>query len=225
MRTRYPDRAAAGAALSRAVADAVGDAPAVVLGVPNGGVAVAAPIAAALSCPLGAVWIGKLASPREPDVRLGAIDLDGDVTLNVEAVSAEGMDGEAVTELAYHARGELRRKAGAVPDLEGKTVVIVDDGLTTGVTLIAALRWARRRGAGRLVVAVPVVDARIWTHVAAGADEAVALEVRSDGPIARSEIYDAYELLDRATARRLLRGPRRRRAARSTSPSPGARPR
>jgi putative phosphoribosyl transferase len=223
MHRRFADRTAAGKALAYAVAEAVGDERVVVLGVPNGGVAIAAPVAQALGAPLGVAWIGKLALPREPDVRVGAVDIDGDVTLNTEAVAAEGLDGETITELAFHAHQYLREKAGALPVIARRTVVIVDDGMTTGLTLIAALRWARRRGAARVLVAVPVVDARIWPQVVQNADEGVTLEVRPDGPIARSEIYDAYELVDRATVDALVATRTSRKQARSASPSQSAR--
>lgn len=201
---RFDDRAAAGRALAVQVSKAVGRARAVILGVPNGGVAVAAPIAHSLDAPLGVAWVSKLVLPREPDVCIGAVDIDGDVTLNPEAVAAEGLDGETVTELAFHAHEGLRASAGRPPVIARRVVVVVDDGMTTGITLTAALRWARRRGAARVIVAVPVVDARIWSHVVENADQAVTLEVRADGPIARSEIYDAFHLVDRVTVDGLL---------------------
>jgi predicted phosphoribosyltransferase len=210
MLARFTDRAAAGRALAVAVADAV-EGDAVVLGLPNGGLAVAAPIAKALGVPLGVAWVAKLALPREPGVVLGALDLDGDVTLNPEALRAEAVDGETLTELAYHARERLRaRVVGVTPELARRTVVVVDDGLTTGVSLSCALRWARGRGAARLVVAVPVVDARIWSRVSEDADQAVTLEIRPDGPIARSEIYEAYQRVGNHEIERLLSGRRAR---------------
>jgi putative phosphoribosyl transferase len=213
MLQRFTDRAAAGEALARAVARAVGRDRAVILGIPNGGVAVAAPIAAALGAPLGAAWVAKLALPREPDVRVGAVDIDGDVTLNTEAVAAEGLSGETITELAFHAHEALREKAGPLPVIARRVAVVVDDGMTTGITLIAALRWARRRGAARVIACVPVVDARIWSHVVTNADQAVTLEVRPDGPIASSEVYEAYELVDRAAVDGLLAARPRSRSA------------
>jgi putative phosphoribosyl transferase len=204
MRSRFAHRAAAGEALAYAVADAV-DGAAVVLGVPNGGLAVAQPIAAALRAPLGVAWVRKLVLPREPDVVVGAVDLDGDVTLVAEAVRAQALDGETVTELAFHAHQRLRDAATPLPpDLHGKSAVVVDDGMTTGIALAAALRWARRHRARRVVVAVPVVDARIWERVAKDADQAVTLEIRDDGPIARSEVYDDFRRVGREELDRLL---------------------
>ena len=214
MRTRFPDRASAGRALAYAVADAV-EGDVVVLGLPNGGLAVAAPIAKALKAPLGVAWISKLALPREPGVVLGAVDIDGDVTLNPEALRAERVDGETLTELSYHAREKLRaRVKGVVPELAYKTVVVVDDGLTTGVALRCALRWARGRGAARLVVAVPVVDGRIWSNIAEDADQAVTLEIRPDGPIARSDVYELFQRVENHEMEKLIR-----RGARGATPA------
>jgi putative phosphoribosyl transferase len=207
---RFQDRKSAGRALAERLEDlATVTGPAIVLAVPPNGVAVAAPIARALGAALDVAWVRKVVRPREPDVVLGAVDLDGDVLLNPEAVKAEGLDNELVTELAYHTHRRLAARAGDARDrlraaLRGRTVVIVDDGLTTGLTLISALRWARRHGAGRCVVAVPVVDRRIWQRVAEHADDAVTLEERPDGPIARSDVYDNFRRIHASTAARLL---------------------
>jgi putative phosphoribosyl transferase len=191
---RFDDRAAAGRALVPHLLDETVP-PTVVLGVPHGGVVVAAPIARALAAPLCVAWVRKLVSPREPDVVLGAVDVDGDVTVATEIVRAEGLTDGELAELGYHAHQRLVADWERAPGLDaasllpGATAVIVDDGLCTGLTLLAAIRWARRQGAKRVVVAVPVVDARVWHHVAASVEAAVTLDVREDGPIARSEVY------------------------------------
>lgn len=193
---KFPDRKAAGRALADAVQPHV-TGPAVVLGVPNGGVVVARPIAKVLGVPLDIAWVRKVVRPSEPDVVLGAVDLDGAFTVNPVAAQAADVGNELLTELAFHTHEKLVSKAGDVKArikglLLGRTVVVVDDGIMTGLTLIAALRWARRQGALRRIVAVPVVDERIWRRVEEHADVAVALEARDDGPIARSDVYEDY---------------------------------
>lgn len=205
---RFRDRATAGEALAPRVLE-VTSPPSVVLGVPSGGVAVARPIAHRLGAPLCAVWVRKLIAPREPEVVLGAVDLDGDVTLSAETVRAAGLGEDDVAEVAFHAHQRLLEDWERTPGLDATSVVvgaaaiIVDDALGTGLTLRAAARWARRQGARRVVLAVPVVDSRIWAHLAAEADRQVALEVRS-GVVVRSDVYEEYRRLAPADVARLL---------------------
>lgn len=218
----FPDRAAAGRALASQVARASRP-PTVVLGIPNGGLVVAAPIAKALGAPLCAVWVRKLASPQEPDVTIGAVDLDGDVTLGVETVRAEGLSDDRVAEIAYHAHKLLLADWERAPGLDatsllpGASAVIVDDALCTGLSLWAAMRWARRQGAGGVVLAVPVVDQRIWAHLSAHADAAVTLEQRADGPITRSEVYRDFRRVPVEEITRLLGGTGGERAPRTST--------
>jgi predicted phosphoribosyltransferase len=194
---RFPDRRAAGRALVGKLLDRTAP-PSVVLGVPRGGVIAAAPIASALAAPLAPVWVRKLVSPREADVVFGAVDLDGDVTIAVETVRAEGLSDEEVAEIAFLGHEALRDEWAANPGLDatsllpGTTAIIVDDNVCTGLTLRAAMRWARRQGARRVVLAVPIVDRRIWDRLGPDADERVAAEVREEGPIARSDAYEQY---------------------------------
>lgn len=158
----------------------------------------AAPVAGALDAPLAVAWVRRLIAPREPGVVLGAVDLDGDVTLNTAAMGAEGLGPGFIARLATRAHARLREawEQSPGPDpgslLPGATAILIDDGLTTGLTMIAAIRWARRALAQRVVIAVPVVDRRIWTRVAEQADAAAAIEERDDGPIARSEVYEDF---------------------------------
>jgi putative phosphoribosyl transferase len=207
--TRFASRAHAGRELAPLVAEATRP-PTVVLGVPHGGIVTAAPIADAISAPLCSAWVRKITSSREPDVVLGAVDLDGDTTLAVEIVRAEGLSSEQVAELSWHAHRRLLHEWERAPGLDatsllpGATAVIVDDSLCTGLSLRAAMRWARRQGADRIVLAVPVVDSRIWPHLAHDADEAICLDRRGDEPIARSDVYEDYHLPSEAEVALLL---------------------
>jgi putative phosphoribosyl transferase len=217
--TRFPDRATAGKALAPRILD-VTTSPSVVLGVLHNGVATAAPIAKALGVPLCAAWVKKLVSPKEPDIVIGAVDLDGDVTLGLEVARAEGLTDEDIAELAYHAHEALRLEWERTPGLDasallpGATAIIVDDSLCTGLTLRAAMRWARRQSASRVVVAVPVVDDLIWPHLAQEADAVVSLATRDDGPISRSEVYERYQRVTDEEIAHLLAAPAAERRAR-----------
>lgn len=206
---RFRDRAAAGRALAPRILELT-DPPTVVLGVPHGGVAVAEPIARTLGAPLACVWVRKLAALREPDVVFGAVDLDGDVTLCLETIRAEGLDDEEVAEIAWHAHQRVLQEWEMAPGLDatsllpGTTAVVVDDCITTGLTLRAAMRWARRQFVREVVLAVPVVDRRIWHKIAGDADRAICLEERDDGPVSRSEIYENYSRITVEEMRRAL---------------------
>jgi putative phosphoribosyl transferase len=205
---KFRDRAAAGKALAPLVIARTSP-PSVVLGIPHGGVATARPIATALSAPLAALWVRKLAHPANPDVVVGAVDLEGDVTLNVDSARAEGLTGEDIAELAYHGHKALLRDwerssaADATSLLPGATAIIVDDALVTGLTLRAAARWARKQNARRVVLAVPVVDGTIWRQLAGDADELIAVEER-DGVYARSDVFDRYQRISDDEMARLL---------------------
>src|SRR5688572_19240822 len=195
---RFTDRRHAGLALAPRLLEFTRP-PSVVLGIPHGGVEVAKPIAEALGAPLAPVWVKKLVDPSMPDVVIGAVDVDGDVTINPEAARAEGLDDEDLVEIAFHAHELLLREWEHGPGLDasallpGATAIIVDDCITTGLTLRAAMRWARRQFVREVVLAVPVVDRPIWHRVAADADRAITLEERDGGPLARSDVYERYE--------------------------------
>jgi len=198
---RFRDRSAAGRALAPILADLTTK-PRVVLGLPRSGLVTAAPVAEALGAPLAVAWVRRLIAPREPDVVLGAVDLDGDVTLNTAAFGAEGLSEDFIAALATRAHARLReawqRSPGPDPAsvLPGATAIVIDDGMITGLTMIAAIRWARRQLATQVVAAVPIVDRRIWSHITEQADAAVAIEQRDDGPIARSEVYEDFRRVD-----------------------------
>ena len=158
MAALYRDRADAGRELAQLLADAgLGDA--VIVGLARGGVAVAAEVARALSLPLDALAVRKIGYPRQPEYGIGAAAPgSGGVYLRTN----EGL-GEAelrrVVRRAAEAAESLDRAlhaAHAPLPVDGKTVVLVDDGLATGATMMAAVHWARVQGASRVVVAVPV---------------------------------------------------------------------
>jgi predicted phosphoribosyltransferase len=140
----------------------------VVLGLPRGGVPVAFEIALALSAPLDVVVVRKLGAPHQPELAMGAIGEDGVRLLDEGVVRAVGATADEIAAIEERERAELARRAsqfrGDAPPIpvEGRTVVIVDDGIATGSSARAACRIVRARGASRLVLAVPVAPDR-WT--------------------------------------------------------------
>lgn len=158
----------------------------VVVGLPRGGVPVAAEVARALEAPLDVILVRKLGVPFQPELGMGAIGEGGVRVVNLDIVRMAGVGGSELAAVEASERDELRRRGdlyrqgrARVP-LAGRTVVIVDDGVATGSTARAACEVARAEGAGRVVLAVPVAP-RDWTHRLAGvADEFVAVTAPHD---------------------------------------------
>lgn len=149
-----------------------------VLGIPRGGVEVARQVADRLAAPLDVVVVRKIGAPGAPEYAAGAVDIDGEVLVNAEAgVSRAWIDRAAVPERAEALRREAVYRAGRAPvDPSGRTVILVDDGIATGLTAIAALRWLARRGAAHRVIAAPVMPPEAVRMLASEADDVVALE-------------------------------------------------
>lgn len=206
----FRDRTDAGEQLADELAGRGVDAD-IVLGIPRGALPVARPVADRLGVPLDVVVARKIGAPNNPELALGAVASDGSVWLNealVErlGVSEEYLDRERERE-AGNARGKAERFRGShePPDLTGRTVVVVDDGVATGATAIACLRQVREAGAERVIMAVPVGSPDSLARVEAEADEVVALrtppEFRAVGQYYRDfgQVSDeeAMEYLDR----------------------------
>ncbi|WP_030690117.1 phosphoribosyltransferase family protein [Streptomyces globisporus] len=153
----------------------------VVLGLPRGGVPVAAEVADALDAPLDICLVRKLGVPHQPELAMGALGEGGVRVLN-DRVLRETRVGDrdlAAVEEREHAELDQRarryRGSRSSVSLEGRTVVVVDDGLATGATALAACRVVRARGAARIVLAVPVAPRGWTTRVGDDADEAVSV--------------------------------------------------
>ncbi|MFM8303241.1 MAG: phosphoribosyltransferase family protein, partial [Actinomycetota bacterium] len=193
MRT-FRDRRDAGRRLAAALAFLRDDEP-VVVGLPRGGVPVAAEVADALDAPLDVIVVRKLGVPFQPELGMGAIGEDGVRVLNDDVVRMARVSPEEIAEVEQRERAELERRArrfrgdrGAVP-LTGRTVILVDDGIATGGTARAAIEVARAHGASRVVLAVPVAPPETVTAMAAIADDVVCLET----PAAFSAVGQWYQ--------------------------------
>lgn len=180
--TRFADRSEAGRLLAERV-KALRLRDPVVYALPRGGVPVAVEVAAALGAPLDLVLVRKIGAPGQPELAIGAI-VDGDtpeVVLNADIVAATGASEAFIgaarrRELAEIERRRARYLAGRAPvDPAGRTAVVVDDGLATGASARAALHALRRRGAARLVLAVPVAPPATLEALRGDADDIVCL--------------------------------------------------
>lgn len=155
----------------------------VIVALPRGGVPVAFEVSRALGAPLEILAVRKLGAPGNPEVGVGALAEDGTVVFDPESAGRLGMTEETLeSTLALESRELLRRveryRDGRAPiAVSGRTVIIVDDGLATGLTDLAAVRTLRKRGAGAIIVAVPVGSSEAVSMLAKEADRIVCLEV------------------------------------------------
>jgi putative phosphoribosyl transferase len=216
----FADRRDAGRALGAALAQRLGTpTDVVVLGLPRGGVVVAAEVAAVLGAALDLVAVRKLGLPWQPELAMGAIAAAGAAveTVRTEQVLARvDVDPAGFEAVRQRELAELRRREQAyrgvrppVP-LSGRTVVVVDDGLATGATMRAAVAAVRRSAPARVLVAVPVGSPHTCADLAAGVDDVVCLWAPSSfssvgqgyGDFAATSDDEVRDALDAAAARR-----------------------
>ena len=156
------------------------------IALPRGGVPVAVEVARALEAPLDILAVRKLGAPGNPEFGVGAITEDGTAVLDTEVARRVGMTERLLDTAVEREVHELRRRVAAYRDgrppvdVRGRTVIVVDDGLATGLTDLAAVRALRARGAGRIVVAVPVGARESVARVGQEADEIVCLSIPRD---------------------------------------------
>ncbi|MEX1280402.1 MAG: phosphoribosyltransferase [Acidimicrobiia bacterium] len=177
----FIDRTDAGRQLAAALSEELEGVDCVVLGLPRGGVPVAAEVAHALGAPLDVLVVRKVGVPGQPELAMGAV-ASGDATVrNVDLLGALGIDDAAFERYADAQRAEVRsreqRLRGDRPEVPvaDRTVVVVDDGIATGSTMQAALASLRQRDPARVVVAVPVAPPSACADLEALADEVVCL--------------------------------------------------
>lgn len=186
----------------------------VVVGLPRGGVPVAAEVARELGAPLDVILVRKLGVPFQPELGMGAIGEDGVRVINTDIVRMVGVDDREVADVEARERKELQRRSELyrrgrprVP-LGGRTVVVVDDGVATGSTARAACQVARAEGATRVVLAVPVAPGDWTLRLVGEADEFIALTTPRDfsgvgqfyRDFSQTSDHEVTACLDRANA-------------------------
>ena len=181
MTATFPDRAAAGRALAARLTHYADRSDVVVLGLPRGGVPVAAEVAAALHAPLDVYVVRKLGVPGRDELALGAIGPGGVRVLNDDVVRSYRIDVVDIDRVVERETAELERRqreyrgdAGAI-DVAGRVVILVDDGLATGATMRAAVKAVQQSDPSRVVVAVPVAARAVCADLASLADEVVCV--------------------------------------------------
>ena len=181
MNTRFRDRTEAGDLLAEKLVGYAHRSDVIVLALPRGGVPVAAQVAKKLNVPLDVFVVRKLGLPGQPELAMGAIATGGVRVLNGEVINSLRVPDDvinAVTAEEYH---ELQRRERsyrddlAPPQVEGKTVIIVDDGIATGSTMFAAIAALRQLNANLIVVATPTIAKSTFDYLRKHADRVVAV--------------------------------------------------
>ncbi len=224
--TLFRDRQEAARLLVERLRPLAGDHP-LVLGIPRGGIPMAAAIADALGGEVGLVLVHKLGSPESPEVAIGSVDECGAITLNDlgrRGVPADWVHHEVQAQLS---RLRERRRAldpeGRPLRATGRTVIVVDDGAATGSTMGAALTLLRRHGPERLVAAIAVAPTETVADLEWLADDVVCLATPPEFLALAQFFEDFSEVTDEEAARALQAHPRPPRAAAATGPGPGVR--
>jgi predicted phosphoribosyltransferase len=206
---RFQDRFDAGRRLASRLGRYANRSDVLVLALPRGGVPVGLMVAEALNAPLGVYLVRKLGVPGHEELALGAIASGGVRILNDEVVGALNVPAEVIARITEKEEEELRRREQAYrgdrppPDLSGRTVIFVDDGLATGSSMKAAVRASRRQGPAREVVAVPIASLQACIELAEEVDEIVCLSI-PEPFIAVGLGYDDFSQLDDQQVRDLL---------------------
>jgi putative phosphoribosyl transferase len=182
----------------------------IVLAIPRGGVVVGYEVAKELGCPLDVVISRKVGAPAQPELAVGAVAEDGVVFVDEEIAGLVGVSRDYVERRAREELREVRRRAEEyrggreMPDLSGKTVILVDDGLATGLTMMAAVHMARNKGAEKVVVAVPVSPPETVAKLRRHADEVICLETPTNF-YAIGQFYDRFDQLTDEETNSILR--------------------
>jgi putative phosphoribosyl transferase len=209
----FSDRTEAGALLARVIARQKWEAPVLVLGLPRGGVPVAYEVARALGAPLDVMLVRKIGMPGHRELAIGAIATGNAIVREHYAANFLRDHGIIFEKLVEQERIELARRellyrAGLPPlDLEGKTVILVDDGLATGSTMLAALRAAKQAGATSTIVAAPVSSHQAAALVASESNAAFILQIPQH-LTAIGEWYARFDQLNDEEVCKLLRNAR-----------------
>jgi putative phosphoribosyl transferase len=183
MITQFRDRTEAGDLLAEQLIAYANKPDVIILALPRGGVPVAARVAQKLNAPLDVFAVRKLGLPGHPELAMGAIASGGVRVFNSEVINSLRIPDEVITNVTADEFQELQRREWLyrddlpAPEVEGKTVIIVDDGIATGSTMLAAVAALRQLNAARIVVAAPVIAGSSYYEMRRAVDDVAAVMV------------------------------------------------
>lgn len=182
----------------------------IILAIPRGGVPVGYQVAKFLNKKLDVVIPRKLPIPYEPEAGFGAVTSDGTIVLNERLVKEIGIEEDEIKRIANEVIKEIKRrekvyrKDRPFPDLKNKTAIIIDDGLASGYTMIAAIKMIRKFKPQKITVAVPTCSYSAYKEVKKAADEIVSLVVSKEVVFAVANFYEEWtEMTDEEVVRYL----------------------
>ena len=196
----FKDRVDAGERLAKMLYDDFEDRDVIVLAIPAGGVPVGSVVAKKLECPFDLMIVRKVALPGSDEFSFGAVSLDGEAMLNrtiVHELSLNPDDVDGAVEKAravLKKRDELFREGRPFPDVKGKYVIVVDDGIDTGNTMYKAVEFIKKRSPKKVISAVPTAHQNAVDLIFTRVDEVYCLNLRAVVPF---KISDAYEQFPR----------------------------
>lgn len=207
----FKDRKDAGSRLAERLRTYEGSPGVLVLALPRGGVVPAFEIARVLRAPLDVLIVRKVGFPWQPELAAGAVSETGTVVLNQSLIASGGVPKEYIDNEVMRQQEEIRRRValyrggGGIAPLEGKTIILVDDGVATGATMKAAIQTLRQEAIARLIVAIPVAPPATAKDLAGLADELVCLATPEDFMAVGAFYLDFTQVTDEEVVRLLRR--------------------
>jgi putative phosphoribosyl transferase len=190
----FDDRDEAGIYLARSLEN-FREKNAIVLAIPSGGIPIGLAISSRLKMPLDLIIIRKIPIPGNTEAGFGAISIEGDLVLNDSIIKMLGLNNNEIDDLKKQVEEELKirnqifRENRPWPDLNGKVVILVDDGLASGYTMMTAVRMVKRYNPEKIVVAVPTASLSTIELVANDVDLIICPNIRTGSYFAVAEAY------------------------------------
>lgn len=211
MHTVFEDRTEAGKRLAKKLTQFHGT-DTIIITIPRGGVPVAAIVAHRLQLPWNVIVSRKLPIPFNPKAGFGAVTADGTVTLNENMIHGLALQQDQITEIAEEVKVEAVRRAEIYSrekpgiDLTGKTVILIDDGVASGYTMIAAIKSLRAQGADKIIAAVPVASRSAAAMIEEEADDSIFEIISPSVPFSIADFYLIWHSLSDEDILPILRG-------------------